>query len=1006
MSRRNVGTQKRIPVFLHWDPQLVLRQPGLGCGQPGFRGGKLVVADQDLVQYPLQPEPWPPCAKLLAGPIMRPWLATYCKQNCTCPGNGRRLVPRSRLIERLNQGLASKLTLISAPAGFGKTTLASNWVADCALPTAWLSLDDEDSDPARFLMYLTASLQTIHSELGGATFHSFQSEQPPAVNKAVSALINEISALPERIILVLDDFHMIRSEAIHHALAYLLEHHPPQLHLVITTREDPPIPLPRWRARGEVSEIREADLRFTLSETTMLLNESMKLNLTPEQIQTLGRKTEGWISGLQLAALSLRGQADVDRFVDSFAGSNRFILDYLIEEVFRQQPPEVRDFLLQTAVLEQLTAPLCAALFADEEMTVPNAQAMLRRLEQANLFIIPLDDSRQWFRYHHLFGDLLRQRLRLENGDSAVLHQRAGKWLQENGFLRKAVNHYLAAGAWEQAATLIHRQSEDLLKRGENTTFLNWMQALPEAVIRTLPGLCLDYAWALALNGQPDAADSFLGLAEEAFRDNPVQYHLVLSAQIHVARIRQDLPQTIALSRRALSLIPATAYGARCALSLNLGMAYWQTGQIGEAQSTFSEAQDFAQKAGNHIIRLLAIGFFGMIKAGQGRLHEAADLLHAALAGAADTPANALPLLVQGAILYEWNRLDEAGAQFDKAIALAQRSGNSELESSAYLRLALLLQAKGEPSAAVRAVARAERAAGENAPEITRARNQATAVTIALAQNDLATATRRAEQMQLPASASLLYVPPAVAPARLYLAQGDKSAAGEYLARVYEQAVRAGWVFGVIEIRLLQALSASDSKDALRYLGEALTLAHPEGFRRIFLDKGKELIPLLQLAAGKGLFADYCASLLAEFAGITPALPKPAAPDPPAASLVETISEREVEVLQFLAEGLTYREIARAMVVSVNTVKSHLKSVYGKLDVHNRRQAVARQVSHAARRWPRPRRQRRPGCRPATRRCAPRSGSGSGTSAGSTNGTPSNRAERAKSRTEYSRLSG
>ena len=271
------------------------------------------------------------------------------------------LVPRSRLIERLNQGLARKLTLVSAPAGFGKTTLVSNWVAECELPTAWLSLDDEDSDPARFLIYLAASLQTIDTELGTAALHSFQSEQPPPVKAAVSALINEISAIPDRIILVLDDYHLIKSEAIHNALAYLLEHQPPQLHLVITTREDPPIPLPRWRARGEISEIREGDLRFTLTETAALLNDSMKLNLTPEQIETLGSKTEGWISGLQLAALSLRGQTDVDHFLDSFAGSNRFILDYLIEEVFRQQPPEIRDFLLQTAVLEQLSAPLCAA---------------------------------------------------------------------------------------------------------------------------------------------------------------------------------------------------------------------------------------------------------------------------------------------------------------------------------------------------------------------------------------------------------------------------------------------------------------------------------------------------------------------------------------------------------------------------------------------------------------------------------------------------------------------
>jgi LuxR family maltose regulon positive regulatory protein len=645
---------------------------------------------------------------------------------------------------------------------------------------------------------------------------------------------------------------------------------------------------------------------------------------------------------LQLAALSLRGQADVDHFLHSFAGSNRFILDYLIEEVFRQQPPEIRDFLLQTAVLEQLSAPLCAAIIDDGETAAPASQTMLERLEQANLFIIPLDDSRQWFRYHHLFGDLLRQRLRLEKGDAAVYHRRAGRWLEENGFPRRAVNHYLEASAWDQAAALIHAQSEYLLKHGENTTFLNWMQTLPDSVIQTHPGLSLDYAWALALSGQPDAADSFLQLAEEAFRDQPERYSEVLSAQIHVARIRQDLPQTIALSRRALSLIPATAYGSRCALSLNLGMAYWQSGQIFEAEGAFSEAQKMAQHAQNHHVRLLAIGFLSMAQAAQGRLHKAADLLHTALARAADSPANALPHLVQGALLYEWNQLEEAGAHLQKAITLAQRSGNSELVSSAYRQLALLLQTTGDHPAASTALTLAESAAGDNAPQITRARNQAVAVIIALAQNNLNTARRRAAQMETAASASLFYAPLFLAPARLYLAQGNKPAAGDHLAVEYDKAVRSGWRYGQIEIRILQALAANSSNDALPYLADALTLAQAEGFLRIFLDKGKGLIPLLHLAAGKHALADYSRSLLAEFEGIAHSPPRPDTPDLPTASLVETISEREIEVLQLLADSLTYQEIAQTMFVSVNTIKSHLKSIYGKLGVHNRREAVAR----------------------------------------------------------------
>ncbi|MCO5194351.1 MAG: LuxR C-terminal-related transcriptional regulator, partial [Anaerolineae bacterium] len=809
------------------------------------------------------------------------------------------------------------------------------------LPASWLSLDSEDSDPARFLLYLTAGLQKLHAELGKTALHASQSEPPPPLKAVISALINEIGSMSHQIILVLDDYHLIKNDAIHNALAYLLEHQPVQLHLVIITREDPPIPLPRWRARRELTEIRESDLRFTLDEIAALLNDQLHLDLTPQQIEILGSKTEGWISGLQLAALSLHGQEDTDHFLDSFAGSNRFILDYLIEEVFRQQPPDVRAFLLQTAILEQLTAPLCAAVVADD-MSVRDAQAMLERLEQANLFIVPLDESRQWFRYHQLFADLLRQQLRLRKGDTSTLQQRAGEWHQANGFLRRAVNHYLAAAAWEQAATLIHAQSTGLQKRGENTTFLNWMQALPDSVIQSHPALCLDYAWALALSGQPDAADGFLQVAEKAFHDNPAQYSLVLSAKIHIARIRQDLPQTIALSRRALSLIPATAYEPRSALSLNLGMAYWQSGQLIAAQDAFSEAREMSQASQNHHIRLLSIGFMSIIQASQGRLHDAADLLHTALAGAADSPANALSHLVQGALLYEWNQLDEADASLQKAITLAQRSGNRELESSAYRKLALLAQATGDQSAVSIALALAKRAAGDDAPQITRARNQAAAVVIALAQNDLETARRWADQMQTTASASLFYVPLFLIPARLHLAQGNKPAAGKHLAVEYEKASGAGWRYGQIEIRSLQALAASSVDDALHYLADALTMAQPEGFVRTFIDKGEHLIPLLHMATGRQLHSDYCRSLLAEFSEKLPLPSPPVALDSAENPLIETISEREIDVLVLLADGLTYQEIAQSMFVSVNTVKSHLKSIYGKLGVHNRREAVAR----------------------------------------------------------------
>ena len=852
------------------------------------------------------------------------------------------LVQRPRLFKKLNKSLHARLTLVSAPAGFGKTTLVSEWAAAREQPVAWLSLDEDDSDPVRFLLYFAASLQQIEPDLDQEIVGILQTSPSMPMKTAVTALINEIGALTEPIILVLDDYHLIQAEAIHNTLVFLLEHQPAQLHLVITTREDPPIPLSRWRARGQLTEIREHDLRFTASEAAELLNGMMDLKLTPEQLEMLGSKTEGWISGLHLAALSLQGQADVDGFVHAFAGSNRFILDYLIEEVFQQQPPDVREFLLQTAVLEELTAPLCDAVMVDGEKSGSSSQTMLERLEQANLFIVALDDARHWFRYHHLFADLLRQRLRLEKGDTTVYHLRAAAWHEEYGIHSRAIKQYIAAAAWEKAAALIELQSGELQKRGENTTFLHWMQALPQAVIQNHPGLCLAYAWALALSGQPHEAEGFLQVAEVAFRDNPSQYSNVLSAQIHVARIRQDLPQTITLSRRALSLIPAAAADARSALALNLGIAHWQSGQIAEAESALSEAQDMARQAQNHHVRLLAMGFLGLVQAAQGELHQAAKQTHAALDWGADYPASAMPHLVQGALLYEWNQLEEAGSYLQKAIKLAQRSGNNELESSAQRQWALLMQATGNHTAALAALAVAERVAGDNAPQLTRARSHATAVYIALAQNDLETAKQRFAQMQTAASASIFYVQLGLIPARLYLAQGDKSSAAVHLAAAYDKAERSGLRYGQIEIRLLQALAASGADDALAFLTDALTSAQGQGFRRIFIDKGVDIIPLLHMAGSKQDHPDYCRSLLAEFESTPSSPPTSSASEPAAAALVETISAREIEVLQFLADGLTYQEIAQTMFVSVNTVKSHLKSIYGKLSVHNRREAVAR----------------------------------------------------------------
>ena len=502
-----------------------------------------------------------------------------------------KVVLRPRLIERLNEGLDRRLTLICAPAGFGKTTLLSEWVAGCGRPTAWLSLDEGDGDPSRFLAYLVAALQTIAADIGEGVLGALQSPRPPPTESILTTLLNEITTVPDNFVLVLDDYHVVDARPVDDALAFLIEHLPPRMLLVISTREDPNLPLARLRGRGQLSELRAADLRFTPSEASEFLNRAMGLDLSAEDISALETRTEGWIAGLQLAALSMRGREDVPEFIRAFAGDNRYIVDYLVEEVLQRQPERIRSFLLRTSILDRLSGPLCDAVTDQEEGNV-----LLETLERGNLFVVPLDDKRHWFRYHHLFAEVLSAHLMTEQPDQAsTLHRRASEWYEHNGSAADAIRHALAAKDFERAADLVELAVPAMRRSRQEAALLGWLKALPNELVHARPVLSVDYAGALLQGGELEGVEARLRDAERwldttaVMRERPEapsagmvvmdeEEFRRLPGSIAVHRAGQalalgDVPETVTYARRALDLVPEDDYFRRGAAAAILGLA-------------------------------------------------------------------------------------------------------------------------------------------------------------------------------------------------------------------------------------------------------------------------------------------------------------------------------------------------------------------------------------------------------------------------------------------------
>ncbi|MEO1439352.1 MAG: LuxR C-terminal-related transcriptional regulator [Chloroflexota bacterium] len=877
-------------------------------------------------------------------------------------------VQRSRLIERLNAGLRGKLTLVSAPAGFGKTTLITEWLPAVEHPIAWLSLDAGDSEPSQFFRYIVAALQTVAPDLGQGLLSLVELPQPPPLQSLMTPLLNKIAAIPHDIVFVMDDYHIIDNQEIDAALAFLIDNQPPQFHLVITTREDPHLPLARLRVRGELTELRAADLRFTSDEASSFFNQAMGLSLLPEHIAALETRTEGWIAGLQLAAISMQGQQDTDTFIQSFTGSHHFVLDYLVEEVLSRQPSHIQVFLLYTSILERVSSSLCEAVLQDTQYP---AQQTLEHIQQANLFLIPLDNERRWFRYHHLFGDLLRKRLaQATDVDVKTLHIRASDWYEQNDQRSEAIHHALAAEDFERAADMI----EQAWAASHGTAFQNgeqhgWMQALPMAVYHNRPVLSAAYGWVLLDFGDLDAAGERLGDAEywldignqpdhaasemivvdqSEFQRLPAT---VASARAFHALALGDIPNTIKYGQQVLALVEKSDHHRRGIATSIMGLAHWYTGNLETAYQFMAAGMEYMYKLGN--IHFALSSTFGLadILLGQGRLLDAIALYKQCL-----HVAESQPYVVQGiADLYmglgdlyrEQNDLEIARDYLNKSEALGKQAGLPDWRVRFCKIQARMKQISGDFDEALDLLNEAERLYYITpVPNIRPIEAMKARVWIAQGHLDHAIAWASRERITPDDDTTFLREFELITLVRLHMAQLRQQNTHSHPTEVIEllerlqNAAQVGKRHGsLIEILILQVLLQqllSNIEGALTALQQALQIAEPEGYVRLFIDEGPPMRAMLSTALEHGITPTYTQKLITAFE--PDKKPERAIAAQP---LIDPLSDRELEILRLVADGLSNREIANRLYLALDTIKGHNRRIYAKLGVKRRTEAVA-----------------------------------------------------------------
>ncbi|OXL87585.1 transcriptional regulator [Paenibacillus sp. SSG-1] len=865
-----------------------------------------------------------------------------------------KVVTRSRLIEQMNGALDRRLTLISASAGSGKTTLISEWVTLCGKPVAWLSLDEGDNDTARFLTYLIKALQTIAPNIGESVLGLLQSPQLPPMDLLLTTLLNDVTADMEHFVLVLDDYHVIKTETIVNAIAFLLEHMPPQMHLIIATRENPRLPLARFRVKAQLNEVGASDLRFNTSEADEFLRVVMDLHLSPELVTQLESRTEGWIAGLQLAGLSIQGVEDPTDLIKSFSGNHHFILDYLLEEVLKRQPDYIQAFLLHTSVLDRMCGSLCDAVLKrviEEDSVFSNSgQETLEYLVENNLFVVPLDTERRWYRYHHLFGELLRQRLHHNYPTPGLqkakvvsdLHIRASQWYEDNGHDIEAFQHAVSADDVGCATRLAEGEGMPLLFRGAVAPVLGWLNSLPNQTFEANPSLWILQASALLMLGQMTVVEEKLHAAQKKLKgteqDPKAQNYIG-----HIAAIRATLAvskhQTeiiMAESQRALENLHPDNLPVRTAATFALGYAHQLRGNRTAASAAYTEALSVSQRIGHVMMTIMSSLGLGKLQESQNHLCKAVQTYQHVLtiAGNPALPVACEAHLGLARIFYEWNNLEAARHHGEQAIELAKQLEHTDRFVAAEVFLARLKITLGATGEALIILKNVEQVARQQNFLNSVSEIASTTVLALLRQGNVTQAAKIVQEHNIQ-----------ISQVRVHLTQGNVHQAMSLLQSLRRQAEEKNWADEQLIVLVLQSvalLELDQRTRALEVLEDALILAVSGGFIRIFVDEGMPMNILLLDAKAHGIMPSYVEKLLTEIESDMRDSEGVSERDPSNNPLIEPLSERELEVLHLIAQGLSNREICERLFLALSTVKGHNRIIFDKLQVKRRTEAVAR----------------------------------------------------------------